>query len=128
MSLGNEWKKKLDARKIKILKPSEAEKLAAEEQRAEETILKLQQSLNEVQDHRCLAMTLGYHDVVGQRFEGLYGKKFVSSDRFLWAAKIVVEYCLENGLDVYVWEEDFSMTLREKIGAEIWVTPHGVPY
>lgn len=129
MSLGSEWEKRLGLKKVQTDKPNEQEKQSAEKRRAQEIILKLQEDLiKRVADHRCLAMTLGYHDVVGQRFAGLYGKKFVSSERFLGAAKIVVEYCLENGLDVYVWEEDFSMALREKIGGEIGVTPHGVPY
>ena len=128
MSLGSEWEERLGASKIQDpKKPNPAEQESAERQRAEETILTLQQSLCEVRDHRYLVMKLEYRDVTG-RFDSMYGKKFVSSDRFKGTAKIVVEYCLANDLDVYVWEEDFSMALREKIGAEIWVTPHAVPY
>ncbi len=128
MSLGSEWGGRLSVSKIQDpKKPDITEQESAEKQRAEETILALQQSLREMRDHRCFAMKLEYRDVAGH-FDSMYGKKFVSSDRFKRAAKIVVEYCLANDLDVYVWEEDFSMVLRERMGAEIWVTPHGISY
>lgn len=129
MSLGNEWKERLGVEKTQNRKLSETEKASVEKDRAEEIIFKLLQHVSQVNKHRCLVMKLEYLDIIQpQRFDGLYGKKFVSSDRFLRAAKIVVEYCLANDLDVYVWEEDFSLALRENIGAEIWVTPHGVLY
>lgn len=126
MSIGRDWKERLDASVAQQRVVTEAAQVTAAEQRARETIMHLKKNLEKAKEHRCLVMAL-YHNESTVPDHQLRNKQYTSSKLFLGAAKTVVDYCLTNDLDVYVWEEDFRMSSGE-IGAEIWVTPRGVPY
>ena len=125
MSIGSEWKARIetDAEEEHRAARIEAEERA--EVRAAQAIEKLKRNLADRLSRDCLVMDLERNEV-SVPFDKLYGQ-VKSSHRFRGAAKVVVEFCLENDLDVYVWEEDFKMS-SGSIGGEIWVMPHGVRY
>src|SRR6266850_8254827 len=121
MSIGHDWKKRLRVAGVTKAQARREEKARRDEMRAEETIAKLESTLAHTKKRRCLVMSLEYGETTIP-FEKMYGKKFTTSEAFEGAAKTVAEYCLSNEMDIYIWEEDFSMS-RGNIGAEIWVTP-----
>lgn len=126
MSIINDWIKRLKDKEI----TAEAEKASAEAQRvsnrAARSIAGLEIKLMTSTEHTCLVMELNTNESV-YSFDELRNNQYHDSNAFLGAAKIVVNYCLKNGLDVYVWEHDFKMS-SGSIGAEIWVTPAGIPF
>lgn len=126
MSLGQDWKRRLQADQRQFDYSEEEKRLSAIKERARKIIAEFERSIGQEKEHRHLVMKLNEGET-RSNFKELYGRRFTSSDEFLGAAKIVVEYCLTNDFDVYVWEYDFKMSIGP-FGAEIWVTPHGVPY
>ncbi len=126
MKIGESWKRRLKQNEYDRQHSARMATAALAAKRARETIQKLRRSLAQARDHRCLVMELDRSETVAD-FNQFYGVQIASSEGFLGAAKTVVEFCLENELDVYVWESEFKMT-GGCIGAEIWVTPRGVPY
>ncbi len=126
MSLGKNWRARLNAANALKCHAAQATWKTKEEEEAKEKIAQLQRNLPKEKDHQCFVMRLK-EDQASVSFDQLRNKQYTSSKVFLGAARTVVEFCLENDLDVYVWEVDFKMSCGQ-IGAEIWVTPRGVPW
>lgn len=126
MSIGENWKRRLETARTQRRQATAAAQARAAEQRASEVIAQLQRKLEKRMEKDCLVMVLEESESTVD-FDRLRNEMYTSSELFRGAAKTVVDWCLENGLDVYVWEHDFKMS-RGSIGAEIWVTPKGVPY
>ncbi len=126
MSIGERWKKRLEEAGARRKQAAKATQAAITEKRAEEIVANLRANLAKETRNHCLVMTIEDGESAVE-LDSLRNRQHSSSDPFLGAAKTVVEFCLQNWLDVYVWEEDFSMS-GGSIGAEIWVTPHGVPF
>ena len=115
-SIGSAWKERLEKNKHLV---GDAEKC-----RAEMYIYQLQKQLETSTERQCFVMAL-YSSESLVSFDELRGKQHRSHAQFLGAAKVVVDYCLQNDLDVYVWAGQFRHSTHA-IGAAIWVTPHGV--
>jgi len=91
MSLSDDWKRRLDATAARTSAPP-----VDEHKRAQETIVQIPTRLAQTKEHRCLVMTFIGSETTGS-FEEMYGQQYASSNRFLGAAKKVVEYCLAPG-------------------------------